>query len=73
MPDEVIQRYTFGYVDLVAEEGEQELQMIPCKFGEAVKIADHLAAMSRVEAERDAFKAKNKRLRARGMKEVANV
>ncbi len=39
----MIQRYTFGYVD-VEDNGEQsqELQLIPARFGEAVKHADHL-------------------------------
>jgi hypothetical protein len=47
-----VQRYTFGYVDLEASD-ERELQMIPARFGEAVKYADYEALERRlVEADR---------------------
>jgi hypothetical protein len=46
-----IKRYTFGYVDLSAEDnGAHELQMIPAKFGEAVKYADHQRIVGELEA-----------------------
>jgi hypothetical protein len=47
----MIQRYTFGYVDLNDESGNQELQMIPAQFGEAVKFHDYHRDLAALEQE----------------------
>lgn len=58
-----IARYTFGYVDIEVEEGNgQELQMIPTKFGEAVKYVDYLAALAEKDKEIEALKDRIQRL-----------
>ena len=52
-----VQRYTFGYVE-VEQYGETdiELQMIPAKYGEAVKHADYERLERIAEGLRDALK-----------------